>query len=140
MGTTLAGLPFSVWADFAQNMASDVKYDTAWGIGATIGKASNAKTWEASVLYESMDKDAMFAQFIDSDFALGVSGSDGWVFRAGYAPVKNVVLNASYFLNTANINTYAVSGNVASGPYAGPYGVGKNMDLGGFQLDVNYKF
>jgi hypothetical protein len=140
VGMTVANLPFSVWGDFAQNMASSVKYDTAWSLGATLGKASSPKTWEAGVLYESMDNDAMFAQFIDSDFAGGVTGVDGWAFKAGYAPVKNVTLNATYFLNTTNINTAAVSGNVASGPYAGPYAVGKDMNYDRLQLDVNYKF
>jgi hypothetical protein len=140
MGTTLFGQPFSLWADFAQNMASDVEYDNAWAVGTSLGKAGNYRTWEASVMYESMGKDAMFAQFIDSDFAGGVSGSEGWVLRGGYAPVKNVVLVASLFLNTTNKDTYAVSGNVASGPYAGPYAVGKDMNYDGLQLDVNYKF
>jgi hypothetical protein len=87
-----------------------------------------------------MDKDAMFAQFIDSDFAGGVTDADGFAFKAGYAPVKNVVINATYFLNTTNKDVYAVSGNVASGPYAGPYAVGKDMNYDRFQLDVNYKF
>ena len=140
MGMTVASLPFSVWGDYARNMASNVEYDTAWALGATLGKASSAKTWEAGVLYESMDNDAMFAQFIDSDFGGGVTGVDGWAFKAGYAPVKNVTVNATYFLNTTNINTAAVSGNVASGPYAGPYAVGKDMNYDRFQLDVNYKF
>jgi len=140
MGLTVANQPLLLWADYAQNMASGVRYDTAWSLGAMIGKASGAKTWEAGLIYESMDKDAMFAQFIDSDFGGGISGSDGWVLKLGYAPVKNVVLNGSFYLNTSNINTYAVSGDVPSGPYAGPYGVGKNTDISGFQLDVNYKF
>jgi hypothetical protein len=140
MGMTVANLPVSVWADWAQNMASDVQYDNAWGVGASIGKAANYRTWEASVMYESMDKDAMFAQFIDSDFAGGVTDADGFAFKAGYAPVKNVVINATYFLNTTNKDVYAVSGNVASGPYAGPYDVGKGMNYDRFQLDFNYKF
>jgi hypothetical protein len=140
MATTLAGQPFTFWADYAQNMASGVQYDDAWAVGASLGKAGNHRTWEASLLYESMGNDAMFAQFIDSDFAGGVSGSEGWVLRAGYAPVKNIIVNASYFLNTTNKDTYAVSGSVASGPYAGPYAVGKDMNFDGFQLDVNYKF
>jgi hypothetical protein len=140
MGMTVANLPFSFWADWSQNMAADVEYETAWAVGASLGKASNARTWEAAVLYESMDKDAMFAQFIDSDFAGGITDADGWVLRAGYAPVKNVVVNATYFLNTTNKDVYAVSGNLASGPYAGPYAVGKDMNYDRFQLDVNYKF
>ena len=140
MGMTVANLPLNLWVDWSQNMASDVQYDSAWSVGAMLGKASNAKTWEVGVLYESMDKDAMFAQFIDSDFAGGVTAVDGWAFKAAYAPVKNVSLNATYFLNTTNINTAAVSGNVASGPYAGPYAVGKDMNYDRLQLDVNYKF
>ncbi|MFO1407168.1 MAG: putative porin [Steroidobacteraceae bacterium] len=140
MGTTLFNLPFTFWADWSQNVAADVEYDNAWSVGAGIGKAANYHTWEASVMYESMDKDAMFAQFIDSDFAGGVTDADGWVFKAAYAPVKNVTVNATYFLNTTNKDVYAVSGNVASGPYAGPYAVGKDMSYDRFQLDVNYKF
>ena len=140
MGTTLFGLPFTAWADWSTNMASDVEYDTAWALGAAIGKASNAKTWEASLMYESMDKDAMFAQFIDSDFAGGITDADGWVLKAAYAPVKNITINATYFLNTTNKDVYAVSGNVASGPYAGPYAVGKEMNYDRAQLDINYKF
>ena len=49
-----------------------------------------------------MDKDALFAQMIDSDFANGNTDGDGWVFRAGYAPVKNIMLNATYFMNRPN--------------------------------------
>ena len=140
MGTTLFGLPFTAWADWSQNMAADVEYETAWALGAAIGKASNPKTWEASLMYESMDKDAMFAQFIDSDFAGGITDADGWVLKAAYAPVKNITINATYFLNTTNKDVYAVSGNVASGPYAGPYAVGKDMSYDRAQLDINYKF
>jgi TolA-binding protein len=140
MATKVAGLPFSVWADWAQNTASNVKYDNAWAVGTSIGKASDAKTWEASVMYESMGKDALFAQFIDSDFAGGVSDANGWVLKVGYAPTKNVVVNATYFLNNTNVDAYAVSGDLLTGPYAGPYAVGKNMNYNDFMLDVNYKF
>ena len=140
MGMTVAGLPFTFWADWARNMASDVEYDNAWAVGTSLGKAANRRSWEASVAYESMDKDAMFAQFIDSDFGGGATDSEGWLFKAGYAPVKNVVVNATYMLNTINKDVYAVSGNVPSGPYAGPYAAGKDMNYDRFQLDVNYKF
>jgi hypothetical protein len=150
MGMTVASLPFSVWGDYAQNLASGVEYDDAWALGASIGKAGNYRTWEASVLYESMGKDAMFAQFIDSDFAGGVTDSDGWAFKAGYAPVKNVVINATYFLNTTNKDAYASSGCVPAAPVGPPapcagvpgvaYGVGKDMNYDRFQLDINYKF
>ena len=93
-------MPFTFWADYAQNIASDVEDETAYGVGVTLGKASNAKTWEAGLFYQSIDKDALFAQMIDSDFGDGVTDAEGWVLKAGYAPVKNVTLNGTYFMNT----------------------------------------
>jgi len=122
MGTMLFDLPFSFWADYAQNMASGVEYDTAYGIGVTLGKASNAKTWEAGLLYQSIDKDALFGQFVDSDFGDGTTDSEGWVIKGGYAWVKNVTFNGTYFINTRNKD------------------VGTELDYDRLQLDVNYKF
>ena len=51
-----------------------------------------------------MEKDALFAQLIDSDFAGGLSDNEGFVVRVGYAPVRNWVLNATYFLNKRNVD------------------------------------
>ena len=122
MGTTLLGQPFTFWADYAQNMASGVEYDTAYGVGVVLGKASNAKTWEAGLAYQSLDKDALFAQIIDSDFGDGRTDSEGWFLKGGYAPVKNVTINATYFINTLNKD------------------VGVELDYNRLQLDLNYKF
>ena len=122
MGTMLFDLPFSFWADYAQNMASGVEYDTAYGVGVTLGKASNAKTWEAGLLYQSIDKDALYAQFIDSDFGDGTTDSEGWAIKGAYAWVKNVTFNGTYFINTRNKD------------------VGTELDYDRLQLDINYKF
>jgi hypothetical protein len=122
MGTTLFDLPFAFWADYARNMASDVEYDTAYGAGVVLGKASNAKTWEAGLAYQSLDKDALFAQIIDSDFGDGRTDSEGWFLKGGYAPVKNVTFNATYFINTLNKD------------------VGTELDYNRLQIDLNYKF
>jgi cell division protein FtsB len=132
MGLTLFELPFVAWVDYAQNLANDVEYNEAWNAGVFLGKASNSRTWEAGVLYQSMDKDAMFAQMIDSDFANGATDGDGWAFRAGYAPVKNIVLNATYYLNTLNKDVAPVSGPT--------YEIGNDLNYDRLQVDVNYKF
>ncbi len=132
MGLTVFDLPFSVWADYAQNMADDVEYNEAWAVGAMLGKASNRRTWEAGLFYESLDKDALYAQMIDSDFGNGNTDTEGWVLKAGYAPVKNIVLNATYFINTLNKDVAPVSGPT--------YEIGKDLNYNRLQLDVNYKF
>jgi hypothetical protein len=122
VATRLLGLPFSLTAGYARNLADDVDYDTAWAVGGYLGRASDPRTWEAGVLYQSIDKDALFGQIADSDFGNGLTDSEGWVFRGGYAPTKNVLFNASYFMNTFNKD------------------VGTELDFQRLQLDVNYKF
>ncbi len=84
------------------------------------------------MLYQSMDKDAMFAQMIDSDFANGTTDGDGWGFRAGYAPVKNIVLNATYYINTLTRTWRRSAGRRTR--------FGKDLNYDRLQLDVNYKF
>lgn len=119
--TTLGSLPLQLWADAAQNQDPD-DLDTAWAAGALFGKAGNAKTWEAGLAYQLIEKDALFAQLIDSDFGGGTSDSEGWVLRGGYAPQRNWVLNATYFINQRNID------------------VGTEADYDRLQVDFNVKF
>lgn len=122
VGTTVLELPLTFTAGFARNLADDVKYDTAWALGAFVGHAANAGSWEAGAMYQSVDKDALFGQIVDSDFGDGRTDAAGWVFKGGYAPVKNISLHASYFVNTTNKD------------------VGTELDVTRLQLDVNYKF
>ena len=122
VGTNVSGLPLTFTAGFARNFATGVEYDTAWQLGAYLGRAVEAGNWEAGAMYQSVDKDALFGQITDSDFGDGRTDAEGWVFKGGYAPVKNVSLNATYFLNTTNKD------------------VGTELDVTRLQLDVNYKF
>lgn len=116
----LRDVPFQLWADFARNL--DAVYDTAFTMGTMVGKASNPGTWETGLAYQLIEKDALFAQLIDSDFGGGLSDADGWVLRTGYAPAKNWVLNATYFKNVNNRD------------------VGAEHDFDRFMLDFNARF
>lgn len=124
--TVLASLPLQLWADVAQNQGAD-DLDTAWGVGVLLGKASDYRTWELGASYQLIEKDALFAQLIDSDIGGGNSDSEGFVLRAAYAPVKNWVLNATYFMNEHNTDV--------------PNSVGQvGVDYDRLQLDFNLKF
>jgi hypothetical protein len=103
-------------------MASGVEHDTAYGVGVRLGRASNPRTWEVGAMYQSIDKDALFGQFVDSDFGDGRTDSEGWVLRGGYAPVRNIAVNLQYFINTLNKD------------------VGSELDYERLQLDMNWKF
>lgn len=116
----VAALPLQAWIDFAQNQAALL--DTAIGAGVLLGKASNPGTWEAGLAYQFIEKDALFAQHIDADFAGGLSDSQGWVVRAGYAPLKNWTLNMTYL---------AAQGAVD---------IGNEFDYDRLLLDFNVKF
>ena len=91
------------------------------------GRASNARTFESGVMYQSLEKDALFAQLIDSDFAGGFSDNEGFVIRVGYAPVRNWVLNGTYFLNKRNVDVANSLGQT-------------EVDYNRLQLDFNVKF
>ena len=122
----LGQVPLQIWADAAQNQdPSDL--DTAWSAGVLFGKASNYRTWEVGAGYYVIEKDALFAQLIDSDFAGGVSDTEGWVLRAGYTPVRNWTLNATYFLNKRNVDVATGSGQF-------------DIDYNRLQVDFNVKF
>jgi hypothetical protein len=99
----LGAYPLTLWGDAAQNRAVD-DLDTAWAAGVLFGKASNAKTWELGASYQKIEKDALFAQFIDSDFGSGVTDAQGYKLVAGYAPKSNWTLNATYFINDRNVD------------------------------------
>lgn len=118
--TKVGALPLQVWADAAQNR--DAEFDTALGFGAVLGKASNPHTWETGLAYQLIEKDALFAQHIDSDFAGGLADVDGWILRGAYAPLKNWVLNATYFKTAVN------------------HDVGTEYDFDRLMLDFNAKF
>ena len=120
--TVVSGLPLTVFGEYAKNDGAKNGLDSAYAFGAALGKAANAKTWEVSYLYQSVDKDALFGMFTDSDFADGKTDGKGSVFKFGYAPVKNWTLNATYFMNKRNFNSAT------------------QLDYKRLQLDFNVKY
>jgi hypothetical protein len=118
----IGDLPLQLFANYAQNMASDVEHDEAYNAGFRLGRASNPRTWEVAAMYQSIDKDALFGQFIDSDFGNGETDSEGWALRGAYAPVRNIAVNLTYFINTLNKD------------------VGTEQDYDRLQVDLNWRY
>src|SRR4029450_9128639 len=115
LDTTLGSLPFQLWVEAAQNQDPSgfvnpptntiAKHqDTAYSAGFLLGRASNPKTWELGAMYQKVEKDALYAQLIDSDLAGGFSDNEGFGGRVGCGPVRNWVLNATYCLNKRNVD------------------------------------
>jgi hypothetical protein len=119
--TTIGTLPVQLWADFAENQDPD-DLNTAWGAGFLLGKTGNVHAWEAGAFYQVLEKDAIFAQFIDSEWGGRTTDSRGWTFKAGYTPMRNWNIDFTYFLNERNVD------------------VGTTSDYDRWMLDLNVKF
>jgi outer membrane murein-binding lipoprotein Lpp len=103
LNLNVASLPLQLWANVAQNQdPSDL--NLAWTAGLMLGKAASPRSWEVGAGYQVIEKDALFGQIVESDFADGRTDSKGWVFRTGYAPAKNWTLSALYFMTQRQVD------------------------------------
>jgi hypothetical protein len=132
---TVGGRPLSFMVDYAKNTAEDVVgtgagLDTAYSAGVQYGRVVLAQSWEVGALYQKVENNALYAQWIDSDFGGGVSGTEGWVLKAGYGFGRNFRINGTYFWNNQNIDIPATIGGL-------PVTDRKYKRL---QLDVNMSF
>ena len=111
----LAGRPLTLFAQYAHNSAADFAapssnpvlnapagLDTAYAAGFNYGRASEPGSWEIGYLYQRIEKDAMFAQWIDSDFASGNTDGGGSAVRFAYAFARNWRVNVTYMMTDTN--------------------------------------
>ena len=131
----IGAYPFSVFVDYMKNNGAKAvaapiskKLDSASAIGFTFNKASALKTWEVSAVYEHNGKDAVFGQFVDSDFSGGATDSKGFAFKGAWVPATNWTLNGTYFINKLNYD-----GVVSTSTK-------HELDYQRVQLDLNYKY
>lgn len=71
--------------------------DTAYQVGARLGKAAAEKTWEAAYYYKWVEVDATPADFNDSDFGDGGTNRQGHVAWVAYNPREWLQLKAKAF-------------------------------------------
>ncbi|MEO7775496.1 MAG: putative porin [Steroidobacteraceae bacterium] len=130
--TTMVGkLPLSFHADYWQNTDAETDFDTAYSVGVMLGRVSNSRTWEIGYVFQHVEKDAVYGQYIDSDFGGGNTDAEGSIFKVGYAFARNWALNLTYFMNDINIDvpvTIAGQGAVLDRSY-------KRL-----QVDLNVKY
>lgn len=127
----VAGRPLALYADAYRNLEADNGLDSAWNAGFMYGRASDPRTWEIGYLYQHVEKDGAFGQFVDSDFGGGNTDESGSAVKLGYAPAKNWVINIWYQFGQTNLDG---SVNIP--------GVGQvyNRDYERLQVDLNFKY
>jgi hypothetical protein len=115
------------------------------GAGVTYGAASAVKgTWEFGVLYQQVEKDALFGQLLDSDFGDGNTDTNGFVLRGGYTVARNWTVNATLFLNDLS-NDVPQSVTVFNEATPTPYDTTTiagifDRSYKRLQLDLNFRF
>jgi Putative porin len=114
------GVPLAVYADYAVNTEAD-KDDTGYLFGLTLGAAKDPGSLELDYNYRSLEKDAVFGAFTDSDSLGGGTNGEGHRLQLLYQVAKNTAASATYFMQTKDPD-------------------GKDIDFDRFQLDFLVKF
>jgi hypothetical protein len=148
---TLAGKPLRFFIDYAKNTGAELnptageKLDTAYAAGVSYGSASATRgTWELGLVYQQIEKDALFGQLVDSDFGDGNTDSSGFVLRGGWTPARNWTVNATLFLNDL-ANDVPQSVTVFDDATPAPLDTTTitgitDRDYKRLQLDLNFRF
>lgn len=117
----VGAMPIMLFGAYLENMDPSA-LNTGYTLGFMLGKASDPRSWEFGALYEDMERDAQLGAFVDSDFSGGLTQGRGYQLQGSWAPVKNMSIKASYFINDRNYDTPT------------------EVDYKRLQLDLNYKF
>ncbi len=130
--TAVAGRPLSLYAEYVKNDKAINSLDSAYSAGILYGKASDPRTWEIGYYYAKVEKDALYGEYIDSDWGAGNTDAKGSVLKFAYAFAKGWTFNGTYFLNKTNVDAVASGTGVPAGTF--------DRDYKRLQLDLNFKF
>lgn len=157
LGMNLAGRPLALFLDVARNSAADAGIvssnptqavpaglDTAYAAGFTWGRVGNPGGWEVGYVWQKVEKDALFGQWVDSDFAAGLTDSRGSALRFAYQFARNWRLNATYILSQTQIDVpFSIPGGFVADCTGGTtpaHCVRSERDYRRLQLDLNMTF
>ncbi|OGR87905.1 MAG: hypothetical protein A3A86_06235 [Elusimicrobia bacterium RIFCSPLOWO2_01_FULL_60_11] len=100
----LMSWPLKLQADYVKNIADNghlpgaIANDQAgYQVGAILGKAGAAKTWETGYFYKYLEVNATIADISDSDFGDGGTNRKGHIFWFSFAPRDYLTLTAKFF-------------------------------------------
>jgi hypothetical protein len=101
------GFPVSVYGDYAINNDAETSDDTAYMGGFTVGVAKDPGSFEIDYNFRSVEADAVFGGFTDSDSFGGGTNGEGHRVQLTYAVDKNTTAGITYFKNETGINKTA---------------------------------
>lgn len=114
------GVPLAIYGDYAVNTEAD-KDDTGYMFGLTLGAAKDPGSLELDYNFRSLEKDAVFGGFTDSDSFGGGTNGEGHRVQVVYQVAKNTSAAATYFMQAKDPD-------------------GKDVDYNRLQVDFIVKF
>lgn len=94
---------------------------------------SKARDWQASFIYRYVERDAVLAEFTDSDFHQGGTDAKGYILKFDYGIADNTWLTMRW------LSSDEIDGNSYPWAAGATSGTGK-LGLDTLQLDLNAKF
>ncbi len=131
-------IPVALMGDYVRNLADT---NTAGGvatgnegyqIGAIVGKAAEAHTWEVAYFYKVVQTDATVADISDSDFGSGGTARRGHIVWGAYNLTKYFQMKVKYFMTKS-------TGPLATAQTGCSAGTGCG-DINRLQADLEVKF
>jgi len=93
------GMPLKVWFDYVTNTDANNAEDSAYQVGASLGKVKNPGDFEVGGYFASKEQDSMVGAWTDSDFGGGGTDVEGLKFWAKLGLLDNVSFGAAWFIN-----------------------------------------
>lgn len=112
--TKLNGKALVVYANYVVNGDGDAlaaaaglddDLDTGYELGFKYGKVKDAGSWDVGYTYKTLDVNAVFPVWTDSDFAGGGTNGEGHILKFAYGVNKNFSIGLTHFINERNLST-----------------------------------
>jgi hypothetical protein len=106
VGSQLGGVPFAFFGDWVNNISVGTDND-GYAVGVKVGKATIPwdlkRGWEAGYMFERLERDAAYDEFVDSDFGGGGTNRRGNVAWLTLATLKNSTFGVKAFFRQDQI-------------------------------------
>jgi len=131
--TKAGSIPFTIMGDYIRNLANTTDNGTRTGaatgnhgyqVGAILGQAAEAHSWELAYFYKLLQTDATLADLVDADFGNGGTARRGHIIWFAYNLTKYLQFKVKYFITTSIVPISPA----APVPYGNCYNVPNPID------------